>query len=183
MPGPVFRRGELVALRTVESEDVEFLQRLVNDPQVRRGTAQIEPINRIEEEEYVEALAEEDGVSTLVCVDGDPVGTIGFEERESCWGTAEVGYMIAPEEWDNGYATDALRELCAYGFEERRFAKVVARAYEPNGASRRVLEKAGFTEEGCLRREAFIGGERVDVYRYGLLASEWDGRGTDGDGG
>jgi RimJ/RimL family protein N-acetyltransferase len=36
-----------------------------------------------------------------------------------------------------------------------------------------VLDKAGFTKEGELRKEAFTGGERVDVYRYGLLAEEW----------
>lgn len=176
MPGPVFCRGDQVALRTVEREDVEFLQRLINDPRVRRGTGRVEPVNRVAEEEYVESLAEEEGVSTLVCVDGDPVGIIGFEKREGVWGTAEVGYMIAPDEWGNGYATDALRELCAYAFAEQRVAKVVARAYETNEASCRVLEKAGFVREGCLRGEAFVQGERVDVYRYGLLESEWEGR-------
>lgn len=175
MPGPLFRRGDRVELRTVEKEDVGFLQELVNDPRVRRGTGQVDPINRIEEEEYVESLGEDDGVSTLVCVEGEPVGVIGFDEPNEVWGTAEIGYMIAPEAWGNGYATDALRELCGHAFEGQRLAKVSAKAYETNEASRRVLEKAGFTEEGVLREEAFVQGERVDVHRYGLLAGEFEG--------
>lgn len=176
MPGPLFRRGERVELRPIEDEDAESLQRLVNDPKVRQGTGMVDPVTRSEEEEYVESIADDSGVQFLICTDGDPVGTMGFDEPNEVWGTAEVGYMIDPDEWGNGYATDALYELCAYGFEERRLDKIVARAYETNEASCRVLEKVGFTQEGQLRKEAFVLGERVDVYRYGLLASEWDGR-------
>jgi hypothetical protein len=41
MPGPVFIEGEHVSLRTVEEEDVGFLQAQVNDARVRR------PIGRV----------------------------------------------------------------------------------------------------------------------------------------
>jgi len=81
--------------------------------------------------------------------------------------------MIAPEEWGNGYATDALTAVCGYAFEERRLNKVYATTYATNPASSRVLEKAGFTREGVLRKEGFVDGDYVDMYRYGLLAEEW----------
>jgi RimJ/RimL family protein N-acetyltransferase len=79
-----------------------------------------------------------------------------------------------PSAWGNGYATDALREICRYGFDERRLNKVVARAYETNPASNRVLEKVGFEQEGTFRQEAFVRGEFVDIHRYGLLAAEFE---------
>lgn len=85
--------------------------------------------------------------------------------------------MLAPESWGNGYATDALEAVCGYAFEERRLHKVYATAFETNPASRRVLEKAGFTEEGVLRQEGFAAGRHVDLHRYGLLAAEWQERG------
>jgi RimJ/RimL family protein N-acetyltransferase len=47
-----------------------------------------------------------------------------------------------------------------------------ATVYAQNDGSRRVLEKVGFTEEGLLRQEGFVGGEHVDVVRCGLLAEE-----------
>jgi RimJ/RimL family protein N-acetyltransferase len=119
-------------------------------------------------------MADDDNVHLLVCVDGEPVGSTGLFVDRPTWGTAEVGYSIAPSHWDNGYATDALRQLCGYAFEERRLHKVVARSYETNPASSRVLEKVGFEQEGVLRREAFVQGEYVDLHRYGLLAEEFD---------
>ncbi|HYI25322.1 MAG TPA: GNAT family protein, partial [Thermomicrobiales bacterium] len=62
--------------------------------------------------------------------------------------------------------------------------QVIALAFDPNGldlgrleavaavdnlASRRVLAKAGFIEEGIARGLLVIGGERVDHVRFGLL--------------
>ncbi len=173
MPGPVFREGETVELRTVEEEDVEFLQDVVNHPAVRPHIFRSDPLNRDQERAWVESLDEVDGFHFLVCDDGTPAGICGLNDPVESWGLVEAGYMIHPDHWDNGYATDAVRELCGYAFEERRYNKVTARAYETNPASRRVLEKVGFTEEGRFRAEAFVDGEFVDIHRYGLLADEW----------
>mgnify|MGYP006280965375 CR=1 FL=1 len=174
MPGPVFARGETVELRTIEPEDVEFLQRIVNDPAVRAGLGSYEPINEPTESEWIESLDEDDGVDFLICARGDRVGIIGFEAPNEVWGATEIGYMIAPDNWGEGHATDAVETLCRYAFEERRLHKLYAKVYETNPASRRVLEKAGFTEEGVLREEAFISGEHVDIHRYGHLVDEWN---------
>lgn len=173
MPGPVFRTGDIVELRTVEEEDVEFLQRTLNDPRVRAGIAASDPINRSTEREWAESQGDTDDAHFLVCVEGDPVGEIGLKPPNEVWGTAEVGYMIAPDEWKNGYATDAVTAVCGYAFEERRLNKVYATTYATNPASGRVLEKTGFTKEGVLRKEGFVEGNHVDMYRYGLLAEEW----------
>jgi ribosomal-protein-alanine N-acetyltransferase len=174
MPGPLFCEGETVELRPVEESDVEFLQRLVNHPRVRAGIGNSEPVSRAEEAEWIESTAEDDDSHLLICVDGDPVGSTGLFIQRQDWGTAEVGYSILPEHWGNGYATDALRRLCAYGFDEQRLHKIVGRDYATNPASSRVMEKGGFEQEGVLRREAFVDGEHVDLHRYGLLAEEFD---------
>jgi len=172
MPGSTFAKGETIELRTIEPEDAEFLQRVVNDPRVRSGLAAYEPINGPAESEWIESLDEGDGADFLICARGDRVGTIGLNSPNEVWGTAEIGYMIDPDRWGEGHATDAVETVCRYAFEDRRLHKVYAKVYETNPASRRVLEKAGFAEEGVLREEAFAGGERVDIYRYGLLADD-----------
>ncbi len=173
MPGPVFREGETVELRTPTEDDVEFLQENVSNPESRRSLASSFPINRKQEREWVQQATEGDAVSALVCVDGDPVGTIGLNDVNEVWGTAEVGYAIHPDHWGNGYATDALRTLCDYAFSEQRLEKINGRHYATNPASGRVMEKVGFIQEGVLREEAYVQGERVDVVQYGLLAREW----------
>lgn len=173
MPGPVFREGDTVELRPVEEEDVEFIQRTINNPQVRSSIFAVDPKNRTQEREWVNSLGDNEGAHLLICIDGDPVGSISLKPPNEVWGTAEVGYMITPEQWDNGYATDALGSICGYAFKERRLNKVYATTYATNPASGRVLEKVGFTKEGVLREEGFTEGEYVDVYRYGLLSDEW----------
>jgi RimJ/RimL family protein N-acetyltransferase len=174
MSSPVFLEGESVTLHPVEDEDAEFLQALVNDPRVRRGIATVEPTPLAEEREYVESVGEGEGTQFLVRADGERVGTIGLHDVTATHGNGEVGYFIAPGAWGNGYATDATRTVVEYAFVERRLHKVYARAFAFNDASQRVLEKVGFEREGVHRDQAFVDGGFVDVYRYGLLADEWD---------
>ncbi|WP_042662104.1 GNAT family N-acetyltransferase [Haloferax sp. ATB1] len=173
MSGAAFLEGDRVELRTVESEHVEFLHETVNDPRVRRGIAASDPVTRVTEREWVESRGDGDDISFVVSVDGDPVGTIGLKPPNVVTGAAEVGYLVAPDHWGNGYATDALRTLCGYAFGERRLNKLYANAYETNPASTRVLEKAGFEREGVHREQGFVDGDHVDVLRYGRLADEW----------
>lgn len=173
MPGPVYLGGETVELRTIEEEDIEFLQETINQPRVRAGLAPVSPINRQQERAWFESLGEDGGVNLLICIDGTPVGSIDLKPPNEVWGVAEVGYMIAPDFWGEGYATEALDLLCTYAFEERRLNKLYAKTYENNPAAWRVLEKVGFKQEGVLREEGLFEGEHVDLFRYGLLAREW----------
>lgn len=173
MPGPVFLDGEQVTLRPVEEEDLAFLQRDINDPKVRQPLAAMTPVNAAQEQDWFEQMNEDAGVSLLICTDDEPVGTIGLSDINETWGHAEVGYWVTPDAWGEGYATAATELLVGYGFDQRRFNKVIAHAFDFNIGSRRVLEKVGFTEEGVHREEAFVNGEFVDVHRYGLLAREW----------
>ncbi|SFK66835.1 Protein N-acetyltransferase, RimJ/RimL family [Halogranum rubrum] len=174
MPGPVFLDGEDVELRTIETDDAAFLQQTLNDPQVRSSLTAFSPRSRTQKADWIAARDDSDGVVLLICVDGDPVGTVALNPPNDVWGVAEIAYMVAPDKWGNGYATEAVRLICRYGFEERRLNKVYAEPFATNTGSCRVLEKVGFSEEGTLRQEAFIEGEYVDVRRYGLLAEEWN---------
>lgn len=176
MPGPVFLRGESVELRTIEPEDAEFLAAVLNDPRVREGIGADHPYPVSSEREWIESLDEHnpEGVNLLVCTDGDPIGVLGVEDVVPRWGTGEVGYMLEPGAWNEGYATDAVRTVAAYVFDELRFERLAADVYETNEASARVLEKVGFQQEGTQRSHAFADGKRVDLHRYGLLAEEFE---------
>ena len=189
MPGPVFLSSDELSLHPIEESDGRFCQRLLNDPRVRTRIASTDPITAHGERAWIENQAERDGFHFLICrgpdapdtdasesvdeTEVEPVGTIGLTPKSQVWGTAEIGYSIAPEHWGNGYATDAVSLVCEYAFEERRLSKLFAITLSTNPGSGRVLEKNGFEQEGRLREEAFVDGERVDALRYGLLATEW----------
>ncbi|SFS00767.1 Protein N-acetyltransferase, RimJ/RimL family [Halomicrobium zhouii] len=172
MSGPTFLRGETVTLRVVDEDDLAFAQRVVNHPEVRRGVGAFAPKTAEDEREWYERQ-DDDGPSFVLYASDQPVGIAGLHLDPYPWGYAEVGYMVHPDHWGHGYATDAVRCLVRYAFDERRLHKVGADVYAPNEASQRVLEKVGFEREGVRRDHAFVDGDHVDLYEYGLLESEW----------
>lgn len=175
MPGPVFLENETVELCPLEPEDAEFLAKTINDPQVRGGLSMVDPKSVASEKEWIESLSEDDGVHLVITDDGEPVGTVGLNHVHERFGTAELGYYVAADHQGQGYATAATRLLLRHAFEERGMHRITAKAFAPNEGSRRVLEKAGFREEGRLREDAFVDGERVDTIVHGILADEFEG--------
>lgn len=175
MPGPVFIDGEAVSLRTIEEEDLPFLQREINDPSVWRWIGRYRPVNAEQEREYFEEVVSEEGsVQLLVCVESEPVGTVGLEFDHEGVRSAELGYWIAPEYHGKGYGSEAARLLTEYGFNERGCHRITARVFEGNDASRALLEGLGFTQEGRQREAHFSDGQYRDLFWYGALAEEWD---------
>lgn len=64
---------------------------------------------------------------------------------------ANFGYVLSKKAWGNGYAVEALSGLVGWLEEQASFRRLEAYCSTENLASRRVLEKAGFTHEGTLR--------------------------------
>jgi ribosomal-protein-alanine N-acetyltransferase len=82
------------------------------------------------------------------------VGSAGFVGRPR-EGRVELGYGIAPEARERGYATEAAGGVVAWALEQRDVERVVAGCDADNAASIRVLEKLRFeragTADGQLR--------------------------------
>ncbi|HUB65572.1 MAG TPA: GNAT family N-acetyltransferase [Methylocella sp.] len=57
----------------------------------------------------------------------------------------EMGYILAPPFWGRGFATEAVKALADTVFSLTRANRILANARIQNPASRRVLEKTGFS--------------------------------------
>lgn len=75
------------------------------------------------------------------------IGSIGFFGAPNAKGEVEVGYGIDEEYRSNGYASEALKLLCEWAFDNGAFF-IGAQTEEDNSASKRVLEKCGFKSVG-----------------------------------
>lgn len=84
-------------------------------------------------------------VCWLIVRDGVVVGEIGWKGGPDPDGSVEIGYAVAPHYRGNGYATGAVIALVALARRRPDVRRVVAETAADNRASRRVLEKAGFT--------------------------------------
>ncbi|MDB6078499.1 MAG: acetyltransferase [Akkermansiaceae bacterium] len=87
--------------------------------------------------------------------------------------SASVGYWIGYPYWRRGYATEALREILRYGFEELGLLRIHASHMMENAASGRVMQKAGMRFEGVIAQGCRRGDEIHDKVTYTLFADEW----------
>lgn len=174
MPGPVFIEGDGVDLRTVEEEDVPFLQTGINHPAVRRYAGGDVPYNRRRyEDEWFERISGGDVVHLLVCDGDERVGDVSLAPIDERRGWANLGYWIHPDHQGRGHATEAAHLAVTHGFEALRLHRISATIVGPNEGSKRVVEKLGFTHEGTKRDDAFVRGEYVDRDVYAVLREEW----------
>lgn len=104
---------------------------------------------------------------------GEAIGAVGVHHIDEANGKAEVGYWLAKSYWGKGIVVEAVDRVNEFLFGERKLQRVFARVWHPNVRSARVLEKAGFMQEGRLRREVKRNGRWMDVLHFGLLREEW----------
>jgi RimJ/RimL family protein N-acetyltransferase len=84
----------------------------------------------------------------------------------------EVGYALARPYWNRGYVTEILRKVIDWVFTQPEMYRVQAFCDVENTASARVMEKAGMTREGLLRRYVLhpnISSEPRDAYLYAIV--------------
>ena len=83
----------------------------------------------------------------------------------------ELGYAVAPGARGRGVATETLRQLTQWAFDEG-MVRVIALISVDNAASSRVAEKVGYTFEGVLRSVHHIDGRRGDLQSWSILPGE-----------
>jgi RimJ/RimL family protein N-acetyltransferase len=122
---------------------------------------------------YQLAVATREDPATLI-------GDCAFQSRAAEPAVVDIGYTFDPAFQGRGYATEAVRELVRYLFEDLGKHKLAADCDTRNDRSWRLLERLRFRREGELR-EAFRDGDGWgSAYLYGLLADEWRARGAAG---
>ncbi len=85
---------------------------------------------------------------------GELIGGIGLmlNDKESAKHKAEIGYWIAQSVRNQGIMTSVLRGFTDFVFETTPLIRLEAGVFEPNVASQKALEKAGFEREGFSRK-------------------------------
>jgi [ribosomal protein S5]-alanine N-acetyltransferase len=128
------------------------------------------PYQEADARAYITRAREQHPETTFaIDVDGVAVGSIGLAigndvERVS----AELGYWLGEPFWGRGIAAACARAVTAYAME-LGLTRVFALPFAGNGASCRVLEKAGFTLEARLRKSAIKEGRVTDQFLYAFV--------------
>ncbi|HEY6578150.1 MAG TPA: GNAT family N-acetyltransferase [Rhizomicrobium sp.] len=83
-----------------------------------------------------------------------------------------LGYWVGERFARQGYMSDAVRALIPFIFRTLGLHRIEAACLPSNEASRNLLAKAGFRQEGLARRYLQINGEWQDHVLFALLFEE-----------
>ncbi|MFJ3390385.1 MULTISPECIES: GNAT family N-acetyltransferase [unclassified Lysinibacillus] len=88
---------------------------------------------------------------------------------------AEIGYELSEDYWHRGIMSEAVKAVLSIGFDQLGLVRIQAIVTEENIASKKLLSKFNFKEEGCLRQFEChsVTGECKDMLIYSLLHTEF----------
>jgi ribosomal-protein-alanine N-acetyltransferase len=95
-----------------------------------------------------------------------------IRRRAAQFGT--LGYWMGEQFAGKGLMTEAVRLVVAHAFDQLLLHRVHAAFLPHNMASRRVLEKNGFREEGYAENYLQIDGKWADHVLFGLTRERYD---------
>lgn len=122
--------------------------------------------------------------TVVVALDGTVIGDFMLRV-EDAWAQAEVagqardtqaelGLVLDPAHTGHGYATEALRELLRYCFQNLGVHRVTANCFLDNDTSWRLMERVGMRRELHAVRDALHrSGRWLDTVAYAILEEEW----------
>jgi len=170
-----FLEKEDVVLRPVEKDDAEFLQETVLEPEVRNTIGRAPKPTSIEEQkDWIEKNRKDDDVAQfLIEYKGEKAGNMTLHGLETDYRRGEFGISIHPDFQGKGIGTRSVKLIVKYAFETLNLHKVKGGYLEHNSASKRVMEKAGFREEGTGRDFKYVDGEWKDVIWMSILEDEY----------
>ena len=100
------------------------------------------------------------------------IGVTEMKLGKETYRNAEVWFKFHPDFWNKGYATEALRKLIAFGFDDLHLHRIEAGCATENTASFKVMEKAGMTREAHTRQLLPLKSGWADNYGYAILSTD-----------
>lgn len=104
---------------------------------------------------------------------GVAIGSINIHNCEDRERRGEIGYCLSREYWNRGIMTEALQAVIGFGFKTVGFERIQATHHTDNPASGRVMQKAGMTHEGTLRKyNVRNDGSLTDSEMYAIIKED-----------
>jgi RimJ/RimL family protein N-acetyltransferase len=118
-------------------------------------------------------LREELNLLGIEIATGEPVIWCGFHGMDWTYRQCGTGYWVRKSTQGRGFATESTHALLRYAFGPMGMRRVAIAHAEGNQASRRMIQKPGFTPEGVERGASPLpGGRVVDRHCYARLDAD-----------
>jgi ribosomal-protein-alanine N-acetyltransferase len=172
--------GKTVNLRVVEKEDVDFLVDWTNNPNFWGEYCPIDIFGQTPKAEWMKLLDNPSDFLRVIEIkrfviekkDGTRIGVIWHMVNQP-YNTTEINCFLVPSERGKRYGTEAVQLMVDYLFLSKNIIRIEAKTNVANKASQRVLEKAGFSIEGTIRKLEIVRGVWTDHFLHSILREEW----------
>jgi RimJ/RimL family protein N-acetyltransferase len=135
--------------------------------------------NSLREEDWIRnAYKSDNDMPFAVCLrDGDVhIGNCALHKIDRLHRFALFEILIGEkDQWSKGYGTEVTRLLVDYAFRAQNMNRVELSAFDFNKRAIRCYEKAGFVEEGRLRKKFYKDGAYHDEVVMSVLREDWPG--------
>ncbi|MDA8497101.1 MULTISPECIES: GNAT family N-acetyltransferase [unclassified Citrobacter] len=156
-----------LTLSLYQLADWPFFQRLRENPDVMRFMGDIAPTKdtrllfaRRLSARHTFVIREHNNTAQL--------GDIGLQISHLYPQEADIGYAITPRAQGKGIASEAVRAVCDYAFQQAGVTAINAYVLAGNTGSIRILEKTGFTRTQVLEKAYEVNGIAHDDWVYRL---------------
>jgi diamine N-acetyltransferase len=172
-----FLEGERIILRSLEWDDLVYIQKWSNDSELRGLIGEIAPMTMDEAREFYERVRKDEQRAWFVIVlkeDGRVIGEAGLLRIFPAWRTTDLSIILGERDsWGRGYGTEAIHLLLDYAFGCLKLHRVAIGVVDFNEVALRFYEKVGFKREGVQRDGYYFEHEYRDFVMMSILENEY----------
>ncbi len=166
--------GINVNLRAMEPEDISLISDWLNNVDFQGRYTPLIQRSKEEMKKRFGEISDDQKLFIIEKKDGSKIGIIlYFIVKGGPYNLLEIGYYMVLSERKKGYCSEAVKLFIDFLFLSQAIKRIQATTDIRNQASRKVLEKAGFTKEGTMRKALYMKGDWVDISLFSILRDEW----------
>ncbi|MDR0541143.1 MAG: GNAT family N-acetyltransferase [Dysgonamonadaceae bacterium] len=151
-------KDETILLRALEPEDLDWLYRWENDPELWQYGSTLAPYSRFALRDYLSNVLSQDVFQSrqlrLMIVENHsqrPVGTVDLYDLDPIHSRAGIGILLDAAYRGKGLSRQALRLMHTYASRVLLLHQLYAYVPDNNFSSYNALRKSGYEEAGLLK--------------------------------
>jgi len=166
MTVPTLRTDRLI-LRGLSPQDAQIITSALNDFAISRWLTRVPYPYTLADAEWFIGENNAGRLTTWMIWDGQTfVGVVGLDQ--------ELGYWLVPQAWGHGYATEAGRAVLTNYFDTTDHDVAKSSHHADNTASKNVLEKLGFVDDGPHIHHSKARKADVPARKMILRRTDWE---------
>ena len=166
-------RTQRLLLRPARDDDLEPLHEILSNARAMTYWSSPPHADIGQSRKWLQSMIDirlPEGEDFIIEHEGQLIGKAGL------WRFPEIGFILHPDHWGRGFASEALGFVLARAFEAHGLPKVDADVDPRNEGSLKLLRHLGFRETGRKQRTWLVGEEWCDSVYLELGASNWRSR-------